>query len=253
MHRLLKCLRLSTCACLVTFTTSSFSQIQQLLDAPTIANQALTASGQGQALLQGTIASGATTENGVAGTVVIETEGAAVRYAFSLGGQQIVSIYTGGNGWRISNGIKRSLPVWITQFKRANHIAALSRLADALGANNVVKLVGVENVNGVPAYHLRISSISTDSTPPDLIDWLSEFHVYVDPTSWLVLKTTSFDFSPDGMNNRSQVDTYFFDFRDVQGIQLPFHITSYVMNHVFSDMKFDSIQLGMSLPDSDFQ
>src|SRR4051812_4521457 len=77
-------------ASLFTFTTSSFAQTQpqQVLDAATIANQALTASGQGQALLLGTVASGTTTENGIDGTVVIETKGTAVRYAFSLAGQQ---------------------------------------------------------------------------------------------------------------------------------------------------------------------
>lgn len=233
------------------YSASGFSQ--QVVDAQTIVSQALATSGQGSPMLQGTILSGITIEHGVSGTVVIETKGTNVRYSFSLGGRQIVSIYANGVGWRIVNGVRQSLPIWVTEYKRANHLAAISRLADALRPNNVVQLLGVENVSGCPVYHLRISSIPTDATPADIVDWLSEFHVYIDLTSRLIVKTTGFDYSPDGINNRSQVDTYFSDYRTVGGIKLPFHITSYVENQIFSDMQFDSVQLAVALPDSDFR
>ena len=82
-------------------------------------------------------------------------------------------------------------------------------MADYLNPNLQAQYVGLENVNGTPAHHLRLSMLPTDGTPVQIEDLTSEFHVWIDQSSLLVVKTRSFDFSPETPQNRSPVDIYF--------------------------------------------
>jgi hypothetical protein len=51
-------------------------------------------------------------------------------------------------------------------------------------------------VNGKLANHISFTMLPSDGTPADLEALLSEFHVWIDATSFLVVQIRTFDFSP---------------------------------------------------------
>ena len=108
----------------------------------------------------------------------------------------------------------------------AEHLPALSLMADYLNPNLQIQYAGLEDIDGNPTHHLRLSVIPTDKTPPELADLMSEFHVWIDQNRLLALKTRHFDFSPEAIQNRTPVDIVYSTHRT--GTALPFPITLHV-------------------------
>jgi hypothetical protein len=150
-------------------------------------------------------------------------------------------------------GVRHSLAFWTTKYQRPGHLPRLSLIADYQSANFQAQYVGLENVNGSPAHHLRISMLPVDSTPVQSEDLMSEFHVWIDQNSLLVVKTRTFDFSPETPQNRTPVDTFFGNYQQQSGVLVPFHLVRYIAGQKDSDIVFTSISLTASNPDSDFQ
>ena len=82
---------------------------------------------------------------------------------------------------------------------------------------------------------------------------LSEYHVYVDKQSLVVLKTSSFVFSPTNLQNRSIWEAYYSDYRSVRGMLVPFHVENYLDGQKIQDMVFSDVQVGMPLSNAEFQ
>jgi hypothetical protein len=200
----------------------------------------------------GTISRGTVTDrNGTVTSVTIETVGTdKTRHDL---GSDLTSVVNGGNGFLAMKGKRGQLPVWMTRFKRPEHLPSLSLMADYLDPNLQVQYVGLENVNGKLAHHLRLSMLSTDGIPAHLADLMSEFHVFIDSASMLVVKTRTFDFSPYSPQNRTPVETFFSDYRQQNGALVPFHLVQYLVNQKDSETTFTSISLNASVPESDFQ
>jgi len=202
----------------------------------------------------GTLARGSISwADGRSGSITIESKGASLRHEISLPGQQIVHVISAGQGYSILDGNRTPLPLWITKYQRSEHIPALSRIADYTQPNTNIAYLGVQDVNGNPAHHIRLSSLPMDSTPQDLEDRISEFHVYIDVNSSLVLKTLGFLFSPEAMENRSTLETYYSDYRRVGSFLVPFHMSRFLSGHKYCEITFTSVDTAVTVPDSDFQ
>ena len=200
----------------------------------------------------GTIAKGTVTDqDGNVSSLTIETLGTG-KARHDLG-SDLTSVVNGGNGFLVMNGKRSKLPVWMTRFSRPEHLPSLSLMADYSDPNLQVQYIGLENVNGKPAHHLRLSMLPTDGLPVQLADLISEFHVFIDSASMLVVKTRTFDFSPYSPQNRTPVETFFSDYRQQDGALVPFHLVRYLVNQKDSETTFTSISLNASVPDSDFQ
>lgn len=188
------------------------------------------------------------------GTVRIETKGPdRVRYDTSINGVQITTVFNSGRGYVLQGGVKHKFPIWISQYHRAEHIPVLSRLADYSQPNSKLKYVGLAAVPGSALHHVRISSLPTDATPADVEDKISEFHVFVDPTSMLVVKSIGFAFSPGIIENRTLLETYYSDYRPVGGLLVPYHLIRYAAGQKFCEITFTSVTVNAGVPDSDFQ
>ena len=226
----------------------------QLIDprAQQVALQSLATMQYQSQLLDGTLAHGTITQDGETGTIVVKTKGPAVRYEVSLPSKQFVTVFSNGSAKRTQAGKSHPLPTWVADWKRTNHLPARSRLADINLPNTRLEFIGVESISGRPTDHLRISAVPIDGTPPELLERVSEFHVFIDQAALVVVKTISYDFCPDAMENRTPVETFYSDYRMVNGVPLSFHQTHYVGGQVQSDIVFDSIQIGISNPASDF-
>jgi hypothetical protein len=240
----------------VAFPIQAFAQtVQRDSQAVAVLAQAQAAMGAATAPVADTVAIGNVAYwDGRTGTVRIETKGIGrLRFETTLDGKTNTVVVSAGRGYSLEGATRRKLPVWVTQYLRVEHLPALSRIADYLQPNTKLAYLGVETVSGRAAHHIRISAAPTDNTPADIEDLISEFHVFVDCESLQVLKTITFDFSPEIIENRSQVETYYSDYRDIGGLLVPFRVTRYVSGQLFSETTFTSIATNVGVPDGDFQ
>ena len=192
--------------------------------------------------------------DGTTGSMTIKSKGVdRLRHEISLGGRQFVYVLNGGRGYALRGGTRHGLPLWVTAYQRSEHIPPFSRLIDFLRPNMNVVYVGLEDVGGRQAHHIRLSALPTDGTPARIEELISEFHVFVDAQSMLVVKTQSFLFSPAAIENRSPVDTYYSEYRSVAGLLVPYRVTRYVSRQRESDITLTSVQLNVGLSDSEFQ
>jgi hypothetical protein len=83
-------------------------------------------------------------------------------------------------------------------------------------------------------------------------DLISETHVWIDQQG-LVVKARIFIFSPQILQNRSPVDLYYSDYRQMDGFLVPFHISREIAHHKDSEIVFDSIDVKAKLSEADFQ
>lgn len=199
---------------------------------------------------QGTI----TFVNGTRATLRIEHKGSRdLRQDIVFPDHQVSYVTTGGQGYSVREGKKASLPLWVTQFHYPEHIPAISQMADFLLPNMNLTYMGEEKVNGLVAYHIMFTLVPTDGTPSEVAALISEFHVFVDGQTFLVTKTQSYIFSPDAIENRSLAEMYYSDYRSVNGLLVPFHVSRYISGEKYCDITFSSVAVNVGLTDSDFQ
>jgi hypothetical protein len=219
----------------------------------TILTQCLLAMGPLYSPTRTTLARGIITyPDGTTKTVSIETIGNdSLRH--DIGTNDFAFVSSAGDGFLILGGKKTKLPSWITAYKRAEHLPGLSLMSDYQNPNLQVQYVALESVNGNPAHHLRLSMLASDNTPPEIQDMMSEFQVWIDQASLLVVKTRHFDFSPQAIQNRTPVDIFYSDYRVQDGATVPFHLTRFVANQKQCEIVFSTISLTAAVSVSDFQ
>jgi hypothetical protein len=240
-----------------TLVVSAYAQSPPQRDAQALAllaqSMAVNAGSAGQVAdsdAEGTI----TWFDGSVSTIRLKTKGLDwLRTEVSAQGTDTVSVVRGGRGHTTSNGTRRNLPRWATAYQRALHIPAISRLRDFARNQMNVVYVGLESVNDQPAHHIRLFASPSDQTPPEIEEIISDFHLFIDARTLLVAKTLSYDFSPDVVENRTAVETYFEDYRAVGGLAIPHRITRSIYGQEQSRINLASVRLNVGLPDSEFQ
>jgi hypothetical protein len=194
----------------------------------------------------------ATYPDGTTKAVSMETIGNnCIRH--DLGTNEFTFVSNAGSGFLVLNGKRSKLPYWVTAYQRPEHLPALSLISDNQNPSLQVQYVGLENINGSPAHHLRLSMLPTDATPAVFEDLISEFHVWIDQATLLVVKSRHFDFSPEAIQNRTPVDILYSEYRQQDGALVPFHLTRYVAGQKQCDIELSSISLSAAVSASDFQ
>ncbi len=163
-----------------------------------------------------------------------------------------VFIRSGISGKTRSAGKDHRVAYHSIAYKRAEHLPALLLLSEVESPALQCILIGTETVNGVSASHIRLSVVPSDSSDVQAEDLISETHVWIDQQG-LVVKARIFIFSPQVLQNRSPVDLYYSDYRQIDGFLVPFHISREIARHKDSEIVFDSIDVKAKLSEADFQ
>ncbi len=168
-------------------------------------------------------------------------------------GQETAVLYE-GHGKTRHNAGETSLPTWQTRYARQEHFPALLCLLEAQRPNMDVSYVGLEDVGGTSAHHIRVSAGAPGKTKAaDSAERIiSDFHIFLDARSFTVVKTMRYIFSPEAIENRSVFETYYTNYKLVAGILMPFTITNYLGGQKVQDVTFDKIQLNSAIQDSEF-
>lgn len=104
---------------------------------------------------------------------------------------------------------------------------------------NTVELVGSEDVEGTPAYKLKLTLKSGDVR-----------YIFIDKDSFLELKATAM-MKREG--NEMQIDSLSGDYKEVNGLMMPFSIETRVKDQVMSQITIDKIELDVPIDDAIFK
>jgi outer membrane lipoprotein-sorting protein len=160
------------------------------------------------------------------------------RQELTVNGKTIVQIFDGTSAWMINPFMGSTEPVALTgpEADMTREQSTFdSPLVDYQGRGTTVEIVGTEEVGGRRAHHLKVTSKTGQIQ-----------HVYIDTETFLESRVTTE--TPKGT-----VDQYFSDFRDVNGVKIPFAIKTNVAAMGAIDIKVLKVEVNPALDDSLFK
>lgn len=249
-----------------------------LIPFPIWAQQTSTASAQGVALLQQSLAALAgakpiadVTLTGTARRIAGSDDetGTAVLKALATGEARMDLGFPAGPLSEVwVNSVNGQSGKWIGPDGKSHALSLHNLLTDsswffpALTLNRwlstpgyAISLVGQESRNGQAVQHVTVSLVA--STLPAGVSatfqHLSQMEIFLDSGSGLPVALT-FNTHPD--NNLLldiPVEIRLSDYRAVNGAQVPFHVEKYLNNGLILDLHFDAVTLNTGLSVSDFR
>jgi hypothetical protein len=185
-------------------------------------------------------------------TVVIKTLGPRLYRQDQTGpGGAETWVVSDGRGFRLRGTQRENIASHTTRYFRPDHLPALSCAPDLNRFD--VTFEGLDQVTNNPAYHLKLVAKPTNPRTKSMDAILSEYHLYIDERTSLVLKTSTFVFSPNIIQNHSTWETFYGDYRKVGGVLVPFHIENYLSGQKLRDITFSDVQVGVSLSSAEFE
>jgi hypothetical protein len=142
-----------------------------------------------------------------------------VRVELQFNGQTAVQVYDGTNGWKLRPFLNRHdfEPFSEQELKIASNQEDLDGpLVDYAAKGSHVELDGTEKVNGRDTYKIKVTQ-KTGYT----------FHVWVDAVTFLEAKIEGQPRRLDGTDH--PVEVYYGDYRNVDGLQIPFTLETRVL------------------------
>ncbi len=164
-----------------------------------------------------------------------------VKVVISFSGMDIISAYDGEKGYMINPLSGATDPVEIP----AENLASVQdfnmfrdHMLDNFKAGRV-KLEGVEDVNGKPAYKLSVTDEAGTVTG-----------AFIDKESFLTVKTTA---KVNQMGQEMEVESYVTEYMDVKGVKFPKVMKNMVNGMELGGMTFTLVELDKPLEDSVFK
>ena len=159
------------------------------------------------------------------------------RKEMTMGAEKMIFVFDGTAAWNLNTLQGANEPVAITGpeldlIKRESDFD--SPFVDYKARGYAIELVGTESVAGRSLHHLRVTRNNTS------------LDCYLDAVSGLETKTVSA--SPMG-----PIEQEFLDYRDVQGIKMPFTVRTVQNGRRVSEIRIDAIQFNGTLDDTLFK
>jgi hypothetical protein len=145
--------------------------------------------------------------------------GRKMRLEIQFAGKTAVQVYDGTNGWKVRPYLNRTEVENFTEDEL--HKSALQSeldgpLVDYAAKGTQVALEGTEKVDGRDTYRLKLTMKDGHST-----------HVWIDAKTFLEAKIEAAPRRLDGVEH--PVEVYMSDYRDVNGLQIPFLLETRVV------------------------
>lgn len=177
-----------------------------------------------------------------------------MRWEMSGPNGQETKVVQNGHGKVIHSATELPLPSWHTKYTRQEYFPALLCALESERPATDVIYVGLEKLGENSVHHIHVSTgASGKSKFADAAERIiSDFHLYVDAQTFMVVKTARYVFSPQAIENHSLYETYYTDYKKVDGIWMPFTITHFLSGQKMDDITFDRIQLNTAIDDTEF-
>lgn len=194
--------------------------------------------------------------NDAQSNLVLRSQGERqMRWDRNPAGGEPETIVTRGAEGTIKQGEKESrMAPWQTAYSRAEHFPAVVCASELERPEMEITYAGLEDVGGAAAHHITITAAAKgESKRADAARRItSEFHIFLDPQSFRIVKTKRWAFSPEAMENRSTLEIYYSDYKQVDGVWMPFTLTYFLDGQKLHDIVFENVQVGVALSDADF-
>jgi hypothetical protein len=142
-----------------------------------------------------------------------------VRVELKFNGQTAVQVYDGANGWKLRPYLNRHdiEPFSEQELQIASNQGELDGpLVDYAAKGSHVELDGTEKVEGRTTYKIKVTEKSGHA-----------FHVWIDSATFLEAKVEGQPRRLDGTDH--PVEVYYTDYRNVDGLQIPFVLETRVL------------------------
>lgn len=164
------------------------------------------------------------------------------RMDVSFQGQSIIQAYDGETGWQVNppQGIREPEKMAGDDLKDAQEQADLDgALVDYKEKGHTVELMGKEDLEGTPAYKLKLTLKTGDVR-----------YIYIDAANYLELKITAKRRSPGG---EQEVDIYPGNYKQVNGVLFPYSIEQKVGGQPQVQIALDKIEVDVPVDDAAFK
>jgi hypothetical protein len=170
-------------------------------------------------------------------------------------GETNVEVVNQGHGFRLRQGKRHETAAHETAYFRQEYIPALLCGVERDRAGIVAEDLGSEQIEGQKVRHIRFSIApkGQDRHADEYAQTVSEYHVFLDPASHVVVGTRRWIFSPDRAANRSVWETYYHDYRVVDGVLMPFHIENRLGGQKAREIVLTTVRRDDSITSGDFQ
>jgi outer membrane lipoprotein-sorting protein len=162
-----------------------------------------------------------------------------MRQEILIQGQTIVMVFDGTAPWMVNPMLGKTDPVVVTgpqsDMIREQSEFDGSPLINYKEKGGRLELIGTEEMNTAKVFHLKLTSKTGQVQ-----------HIYVDTTTYLDAKLVSE--SPMGM-----LEQELMDYRDVEGIKVPFHIRVKNNGVVQTEIKVDKVEFNVKVDDAMFK
>jgi outer membrane lipoprotein-sorting protein len=162
-----------------------------------------------------------------------------IKTVTNLAGQEIISAFDGKKGYVVNPATGSNKPVEMTseEINQAKNNNIFLNILDNYNKQGKLTLLGDEDVNGNPAYKIKINVDGADSAI-----------MYIDKKSFFVTKSTT-TVSQNGMT--MTVNSFPGDYREVNGLILPMKTVSSAegMNIVTT---YENVEVNTPIADSEF-
>lgn len=180
-----------------------------------------------------------TTQGMVATMTVYAKRPNLMRQEMLMGGQTVVNGFDGQTPWminRMATGSDEAVPVTGAQADMVRNQASFDGpLVDYRERGMQVELVGLEDLDGRPVHHLKLTN------PQGEVQ-----HIYLDGDTALESRIVS-----EGAAGR--LEQVLSDYRQVNGMTLPFRIAMYTGAVLVGDMKVLTVEFNPELDDALFR
>jgi hypothetical protein len=187
---------------------------------------------------------------------VIKTKGTGrVRNEITVQGRTFTNTFNFGRGKRSRSDRPEPerIPATLASYYRPEAVPALACVIDVTRPNVAIEYVRLEQVNGRWAHHIRFTAKSNRPDKAAIVELISDYHLFIDAETFLVLQSQQRVFSPNGIENNSIWVSSFSDYRSVQGVLMPYHIERWADGQKHSEMVIEAIQVNAGISDAEFE
>jgi hypothetical protein len=152
------------------------------------------------------------------------------------------------------NGVLKRLLENNTAAEYVNHIPLLSILSDYENGTSIQLLdKGTTQLKGQATHRIAISFVpAADLAQGSIYASMTETLFYINESTHLVDGIKYNSYAENDPSSKQDVQMYFSQYRNINGILVPFHFATYVDGTLESDVVLKSIVFNVGLSESDF-
>ena len=165
-----------------------------------------------------------------------------IRVTTSFMGQEMIMIFDGVNGYMINSMLGSAQPTELNgeQLRQLQSYNTFNNNLLKFHENKQITFEGTENINGNPAYKLKINV-------PELLE--QPMYIFIDQKTGLPAKATV---AVEQMGTLMNVETFTSDYVNVSGVVMPKKSTVIMNGMEIMTMLFDQIEVDIPIDDSVF-